>query len=116
MKSISHPNRQSIAILLPVIGGMFLASCSTSGTARHPHHGHPHFEALDTNKDGNLSYAEFAKSSRAHNSKDPKAMFARLDTNKNGSISLIEIQEYRRQKKGSNPSALPKNQQKPVGR
>lgn len=89
---------RAVATCLPIVGGLFLSACSTPAEAEGPSHRNLHFDALDADQDGSLSYGEFLKSKWGHDSKSPRVVFKRLDTNKNGTISHIELQEYLRRK------------------
>ncbi|MDB5100266.1 MAG: hypothetical protein JWM80_4687 [Cyanobacteria bacterium RYN_339] len=56
-------------------------------------HARPSFEMLDTNKDGNITLAEFKASMAKHPKMAARAdkMFARLDKNKDGKIDKAEF-------------------------
>lgn len=85
--------------LVALTGGVLLSSCATHPGARHGEAAHPHFEALDTNRDGRLSYHEFSASRMAKKSSNPKRLFDQVDTNADGYISLAEFVSFEKSKK-----------------
>ncbi|MEO5914362.1 MAG: EF-hand domain-containing protein [Luteolibacter sp.] len=86
-----------------IFSGVFLGSCASSSK---PHHtvnpeSHKQFQALDTNKDGKVSYAEFLKAPMAKKSSNPRALFEKIDTSGDGYITVNEWRDYRLKNKKS---------------
>ncbi|MES2659242.1 MAG: EF-hand domain-containing protein [Verrucomicrobiota bacterium] len=97
------PLRFIVPSALAIFGGALLGSCAKPSRYRVPKNpaAHKQFDALDTNKDGKLSYTEFLKAPLARKSDNPKALFGKIDTSGDGYVTVPEWREYKLKNKKS---------------
>jgi Ca2+-binding EF-hand superfamily protein len=62
----------------------------------------PDFNRLDTNKDGLISWPEYAAKNPKSGRLDPRRIFDNVDTNRDGYIDPVEFAEMKRRRDNRN--------------
>ncbi len=63
----------------------------------------PDFDRLDTNKDGLISWPEYAAKNPKSGKLDPRRIFDNVDTNRDGYIDTAEFAEMKRRRDKRKP-------------